>query len=126
MTIDEAIEREREMAEMYRNDIVPKENYHNMPWIDENNEASNRSAEEHEQLAEWLKELKELRATSCGYSKEDIELNRNAMYNKAIDDAVQVIEDSKSLYDNSRHSSMGEKDRLQNLIKKLKVGGENE
>ena len=47
-------------------------------------------------------------------------------YNKAIDDAVQVIEDSKSLYDNSRHSSMGEKDRLQNLIKKLKVGGENE
>ena len=31
MTIDEAIAREREMAEMHRNDIVPKENYRNMP-----------------------------------------------------------------------------------------------
>ena len=40
---------------------------------------------------EWLEELEELRATSCGYSKEDIELNRNAMYNKAIDDFVQVV-----------------------------------
>ncbi len=37
-----------------------------------------------------MEELKELRATSCGYSKEDIELNRNAMYNKAIDDFVRL------------------------------------
>lgn len=43
-------------------------------------------------------------------------------YEQAIDDAVKVIENSKSIFDNSRHCSMGEKDRLQNLIKKLKAG----
>ena len=48
MTIDEAIEHAREKAEMHRNDIVPKENYHNIPWIDKNNEASMISAEEHD------------------------------------------------------------------------------
>ena len=44
-----------------------------------------------------VEELKELRVTSCGYSKEDIELNRTAMYNKAIDDFVAEIEKE---YDN--------------------------
>ena len=58
MTIDEAIARERQVAEKHRNDIVPKENYHNMPWIDKNNEVSMKSAEENEQLAEWLEKLK--------------------------------------------------------------------
>ena len=48
-----------------------------------------KCVQESEQLAKWLEELKELRTTSCGYSKEDIELNRTAMYNKAIDDFVR-------------------------------------
>ena len=61
MTIDEAIAKERELAEIYRNDIVPKEDYHNMPWIDTVNEGNEKAAEEHEQLAEWLEELKALR-----------------------------------------------------------------
>ena len=59
MTIDEAIARERQQAEIHRNNIVPKEDYHNMPWIDKNNEASTISTEYHEQLAEWLEELKD-------------------------------------------------------------------
>ena len=41
---------------------------------------------------ECLEELEELRATSCGYSKEDIELNRNARYNKAIDDFAEAFD----------------------------------
>ena len=61
LSIDEAIARERELAEIYRNDIVPKEDYHNMPWIDMANEGNEKAAEEHEQLAEWLEELKALR-----------------------------------------------------------------
>lgn len=61
LSIDEAIAREKELAEIYRNDIVPKEDYHNMPWIDMENELNIRRAEEHEQLAEWLEELKALR-----------------------------------------------------------------
>ena len=57
MTIDEAIARERKLAEIYRN-IVPKED---LPWIDMENELNMRRAKEHEQLAEWLEELKALR-----------------------------------------------------------------
>ena len=55
------------------------------------NISCDKCVQESEQLAKWLEELKELRATSCGYSKEDIELNRTAMYNKAIDDFVKEI-----------------------------------
>ena len=61
LSIDEAIAHAREVAEMHRNDIIPKENYHNMPWIDMENELNMRIAKEHEQLAEWLEELKALR-----------------------------------------------------------------
>ena len=41
-----------------------------------------------------IDELKELRETSSGYSKEDIELNRTAMYNKAIDDFANVLKEN--------------------------------
>ena len=61
LSIDDAIAREREVAKIHRDDIVPKEDYHNMPWIDMENELNMRRAEEHEQLAEWLEELKALR-----------------------------------------------------------------
>ena len=83
LSIDEAIARERNLAEIYRNDIVPKEDYHNMPWIDMENESNMRIAKEHEQLAEWLEELKMYRESSYGelYSM---------VYNKAIDDCKEL------------------------------------
>src|SRR5574344_1076036 len=101
LSIDEAIAREREIAEIHRNDIVPKEDYHNMPWIDTENELNMRSAEEHEQLAEWLEELKAYREKKCNKSvylasksvdKIDA-VNKGYIdgYNKAIDDAKSVI-----------------------------------
>ena len=94
MTIDEAIAQEREVAEKHRNNIVPKERYHNMPWIDKNNEVSMKSAEEHEQLAEWLEELKRRRE----YDGEIIgsgTLNNayNQGYNKALDDIVTKVKE---------------------------------
>ena len=85
MTIDEAIARERQVAEKHRNNIVPKERYHNMPWIDENNEVSMRSAEEHEQLAEWLEDYKQIKMLI------PIEQALKAEYNKAIDDFVNAF-----------------------------------
>ena len=98
MTIDEAIAREREMAEMHRNDIVPKENYHNMPWIDKENELNMRSAEEHEQLAEWLEELKFIRQWKsdvmdefCKYDCNSVEEALHYGYNKAIDDFAEKL-----------------------------------
>ena len=73
MTLDEAIEQFKYDAECNRADL-------DLSY-----------AEDNEQVAEWLEELKELRTTSFGYRKEDIELNRNAMYNKAIDDFAENI-----------------------------------
>ena len=85
LSIDEAIARERNLAEIYRNNIVPKEDYHNMPWIDMENESNMRIAKEHEQLAEWLKELKAYReigtVEECKNSVLDIQ--------KAIEDAIE-------------------------------------
>ena len=101
MTIDEAIARERELVEMHRNNIVPKEDYHNMPWIDKNNEARKRSAEYHEQLIEWLEELKVIKKMDLSipqhFTKEQSDwikkycINRNKeFYNKAIDDCKEL------------------------------------
>ena len=39
-------------------------------------------------------ESKTIRENANGYSKEDIELNRNAMYNKAIDDFVERLKET--------------------------------
>lgn len=76
--------------------------------------------EYHEQLAELLEELKELRATSCGYSKEDIELNRTAMYNKAIDDIKEKLMKNGFIY--TQHAL----DVFNEIAEQLKAGGENE
>ena len=94
MTIDEAISRIREVAEKHRNDIVPKEDYHNMSWIDKNNEVSMKSAEEHEQLAEWLEELKRRREYDgeiIGIGTLNNEYNQG--YNKALDDIVTKVKE---------------------------------
>ena len=101
MSIDEAIAREREIAEMHRNDIVPKEDYQNMPWIDKENELNMRSAEEHEHLAELLEELKDYRDKNkvvvridCVNSDEFKDIlvkTAKEQYNKAIDDAKSVV-----------------------------------
>ena len=89
MTIDEAIAQEREKAEMHRNNIVPKQDYHNMPWIDKSNELSMRSAEEHEQLAEWLEKLKTV---------ENIMLIYNANWYADEDDGVPDCEVLESIW----------------------------
>ena len=126
LSIDEAIAREREIAEMHRNDIVPKENYRNMPWIDKNNEASMRNAEEHEQLAEWLEELKAYKQntdicpicdTYCSYLAEEFENG----YNKAIDDCKELTFREVVYYD-----SLNDRTEFRELAEQLKVGGENE
>ena len=126
MTIDEAIAREREMAEMHRNDIVPKEDYHNMPWIDKENELNMRSAEEHEQLADWLEELKAYKQntdicpmcdTYCSYLAEEFENG----YNKAIDDFVEKLkQDVMAITFGLRICD------IDRIAEQLRVGGENE
>ena len=85
------------------------------------NISCDKCVQESEQLVEWLEELKELRETSCGYSKEDIELNRTAMYNKAIDDfANKLKQDVMTITFGLRICD------IDRIAEQLKVGGENE
>lgn len=68
------------------------------------------------QVAEWLEELKQLRENANGLSKEDIELNRKAMYNKAIDDFVNECIGYEHLTFEQEHI-----ERIQAIAKQLKV-----
>ena len=135
-SLDEAIAHEREVAEIHRNDIVPKEDYHNMSWIDKENELNMRSAEEHEQIAEWLEELKDYRDKNKVVVRIDcenidsikdkiVELSKYAeiQYNKALDDFVMFA---------NTMPTVEQKDGtirpmwLEEMAERLKVGGENE
>ena len=108
MTIDEIITSERDNAEF------SKLNNHE------------GSADYHNQIAELLEELKSYRENSNGYNKEDIELNRNAMYNKAIDDFVKAIVD-RGLSSNNDKYCITRYDNYLKVIKEiaeqLKAGG---
>ena len=95
ITIDEIITAERDNAEFSK-----ANNY-------------DKSADYHNQIAELLEELKAYRENSNGYNKEDIELNRNAMYNKAIDDAIEIVKENYRI------------EALEKL-EQLKAGGKNE
>ena len=100
MSIDEAIAHAREVAEKQRKDNDNCEykaeygckgcaDYYSKPCIE--------CAEEHEQLAEWLEELKSYKRntdicpicdTYCSYLSEEFENG----YNKAIDDFAKLVE----------------------------------
>ena len=80
MTIDEAIAFERQQAKDKRNE-------HYTFGIQKSKEA----AEEHEQLAEWLEELKAYRAIGTVEECKNSVLDIQKAYNKAIDDAKSVI-----------------------------------
>ena len=111
MTIDEAIKQFKYDAECNRADL-------DLSY-----------AEDNEQIAKWLEELKAYRENSNGYNKEDIELNRNAMYNKAIDDFVKAIVD-RGLSANDDKYCITRYDNYLKVIKEiaeqLKEGGKNE
>ena len=93
MKLDEAIAHAREVAERKRRAI----NFKSEDNIDDDIKMNClKCAEEHEQLAEWLKELK-------AYKSDDFTKNLQTLvykqgYNKAIDDFVNqfnVIVDEK-------------------------------
>ena len=114
MSIDEAIAKYKEITN--KDAICPAHC----------NISCDKCVQESEQLVEWMEELKELRATSFGYRKEDIELNRNAMYNKAIDDFVKEI--CKMIVQsenngNYRFYAVEIKQAIAVLAERLKVGG---
>ena len=116
MTIDEAIAKYKEIT---NTDAICPEHC---------NISCDKCVQESEQLVEWLEELKELRSTSFGYRKEDIELNRNAMYNKAIDDFAEKLiryVDCGHLCSPTevRWSDLSVVEMVKELAEQLKAGG---
>ena len=124
MTLDEAIAHAREVAKEQKSKYDKCQTrlsyncamcFHN-PKCDED-------AEEHEQLAEWLKELK-------AYKSDDFTKNLQTLvykqgYNKAIDDFVNqfnVIVDEKCGTDTNNYF----RKIIKEIAEQLKTGGENE
>ena len=81
MTIDEAIARERQQAKEQRNHIGT--------WDDEYSKKCEVYAEEHEQLAEWLEELKSYRASV--FSGDMTQQMLKEEYCKAVDDFAESV-----------------------------------
>lgn len=82
LSIDEVIARERQQAKKQRSRIGT--------WGDEHsNKKCEVYAEYHEQLAEWLEELKAIK--SDGFTDDLLNMGFTKGYNKAIDDAKSVI-----------------------------------
>ena len=100
MTIDEAIEHAREVAEKVRKSI-------NSAVTIQGEKTCIACAEEHEQLAEWLEELKAYKAIGtvegyknaieC-YTKEYMIRKSNVQYDKAVDDFVHECDKHCEFY----------------------------
>ena len=93
MTLDEAIQHAREVAnEQKRRSGICIQNDSECDKFSD----CLKCAEEHEQLAEWLEELKALKNgldIKCDNLNEDLEKGKKIGYNKAIDDFKSRLEE---------------------------------
>ena len=121
MTIDEAIAHAREVAKEQKSkyDKCPTRTRYNCAMCFHNPKCD-EDAKEHEQLAEWLEELKI-------YQQHEIICNKgyNAGYNKAIDDFVKLVHKHDWNIRNINENSFiyG---AIDTLAEQLKAGGEND
>ena len=88
MTLDEAIAHAREVAEKNRNfDVIPEKVMATSTF----KYNCLKCAEEHEQIAEWLEELKQYRAIGTVEECKNSVLKILEAYNKAIDDFKEEL-----------------------------------
>lgn len=112
ITIDEAIAYERQQVKDKRNE------YYTFGI-----QKSKECAGEHEQIAEWLEELKMLRELKAEHRKIGNIEGFNKGYNKAIDDCIKEVEE-----EGKQHNHTITKDCLFWLKRKfeqLKAGDNN-
>lgn len=139
LSIDEAITRERQIAKEQRSHIGTWYSKI-MGYDDEYIKKCEVCAEEHEQLAEWLEELKMYKevgtvegyksAIEC-YNEEYTMRKSNKQYKKAIDDfANKLINyvDCGHLCEplQVRWSDYSVVEMVKRMAEQLKVGGKNE
>ena len=112
MSIDEEIVFERKLADYYKDNHLKNE------------------AKEHEQLAEWLEELKFIRQWKsdvmdefCKYDCNSVEEAWHYGYNKAIDDFANVCEKQFTTMYGQRYIDMRS---IKEMAEQLKAGGKNE
>ena len=122
MSIDEAIAHAREVAEKQRKDNDNCEykaeygckgcaDYYSKPCIE--------CAEEHEQLADWLEELKDYRENQHRSLRHMYEKG----YNKALDDFVKFANTMPTV---EAEDGEGRPMWLEEMAEQLKAGGKNE
>ena len=116
MTIDEAIQHAREVAEIQRNnDRLNKTLGKGSPYY---NTDCIKCAEEHEQLADWLEELKKRRSEDYGYMAD---IHQSIGYRKALDDFVETL---VSAFDETNIKEYGfyPENLVRQVAKQLKEG----
>ena len=130
MTIDEAIRCERKRAEESRDMYVCLLETSYQYQIKHKEEMDNykQSAEEHEQLAEWLEELQNLKAENT-YLHDEMQaigatmgLIEKEIRNKAIDDFVKLSKEKWIEHDDLGLSS-DFFDYMDEIAQQLKDGG---
>lgn len=94
MTIDEAIEKAKDVAKRNREQL---KNYP-ADRRDIEHQTCEQCAEEHEQLAVWLEELKDYRNKNKMVIRIDVE-NIDNLYSKAIDDFAKALTTMYENYD---------------------------
>ena len=127
MSIDEAIAHAREVAEKQKKDndnCKYKSQYRCKGCADYYSKPCIECAEEHEQLAEWLEELKAYREIGTVEECKENVLDIEKAYNKAIDDFAEKL---KEMANNSstKYIRLSEKETIvtygvEQIVKQLK------
>lgn len=117
MTIDEAIAHAREVA------IEQSSTATELTLTGTDASKCIKCVEEHEQLVEWLEELKMLRKLKDRNRKIRIIEVFNIGYNKAIDDFVEKSNNMKFADKDAKEIFV---ERVQEIAEQLKAGVENE
>ena len=116
MSIDESIAHEREVAkEIYVEAMLCHANPN-----DEKLDGCIERGKYHEQLAEWLEELKELRKIKEDYAKGMQTSYAKFMYDKAIDDFVNFANTMPTVEEEDGEIRPM---RLEEMAERLKAGG---
>ena len=131
MTIDEAIANAREVAERNRilldsDELVQKSYDAHFDKL-----KCEKCAEKHEQLAEWLEELKTYREIGTVEECKESVLDIEKAYNKAIDDFAEILiryVDCGHLCSptEARWSDLSVVKMVEELAEQLKAGGDND
>lgn len=116
MTIDEAIKHAREVA---KNKMAEYQNHYDKDAHYYPRQCK-KCAEEHEQLADWLEELKALRHDAHQWAKAGYAHGHSVGYNKSIDDLREKLMQSGFIFTQHALNVFDE------IAEQLKAGEKNE